>query len=105
MTNPTSPLILASGSPRRKDLLGEAGYEFVVIPPQEEEVDDPSIPIGELTQMNAMLKADCVAVDYAEAIVIAEVVSYIIEYNDWPLRVGMLPIRKDEVIRYDATHR
>ncbi len=71
MTNPTSPLILASGSPRRKDLLGEAGYEFVVIPPQEEEVDDPSIPIGELTQMNAMLKADCVAVDYAEAIVIA----------------------------------
>jgi hypothetical protein len=40
-----------------------------------------------------------------EAIVIAEVVSYIIEYNDWPLRVGMLPIRKDEVIRYDATHR
>ncbi|MCL4103749.1 UNVERIFIED_CONTAM: hypothetical protein GTU68_059828 [Idotea baltica] len=71
MPHLSAPLILASGSPRRKDLLEEAGYEIVVIPPEEEEVDDPSIPIGELTQMNAMLKADCVAVDYAEAIVIA----------------------------------
>src|SRR3954447_21136776 len=29
------PLILASSSPRRKQLLAEAGYEFTVIPPSE----------------------------------------------------------------------
>jgi septum formation protein len=32
---PRLPLILASSSPRRKQLLSEAGYEFSVIPPSE----------------------------------------------------------------------
>lgn len=31
----TPPLILASQSPRRRELLAEAGYEFVVVPPHE----------------------------------------------------------------------
>jgi septum formation protein len=30
------PLILASGSPRRRELLQEAGYEFAVVPPKED---------------------------------------------------------------------
>jgi septum formation protein len=30
---PTLPLILASSSPRRRQLLAEAGYDFVVVPP------------------------------------------------------------------------
>ena len=30
------PLILASGSPRRRELLQEAGYEFAVVPPNED---------------------------------------------------------------------
>ena len=29
------PLILASSSPRRRQLLAEAGYEFTVVPPHE----------------------------------------------------------------------
>lgn len=33
--NNNVPLILASGSPRRRDLMREAGYEFTVIPPDE----------------------------------------------------------------------
>ena len=32
---PAFPLILASSSPRRRQLLTEAGYEFTVIPPSE----------------------------------------------------------------------
>ncbi len=32
---PTLPLILASNSPRRRQLLAEAGYEFTVVPPHE----------------------------------------------------------------------
>jgi septum formation protein len=34
-TMPSLPLILASGSPQRKALLAEAGYEFKIIAPHE----------------------------------------------------------------------
>ncbi|HJQ80041.1 MAG TPA: Maf family protein, partial [Lacipirellulaceae bacterium] len=30
------PLVLASSSPRRRELLAEAGYEFTVVPPPPE---------------------------------------------------------------------
>jgi septum formation protein len=36
MPTPQPPIILASGSPRRRELLKEAGYHFVVIPPAED---------------------------------------------------------------------
>ena len=39
---PTLPLILASSSPRRRQLLADAGYEFTVIPPHESAEDDPA---------------------------------------------------------------
>jgi septum formation protein len=35
MNKPSPPLILASRSPRRRELLSEAGYAFAVIPPDE----------------------------------------------------------------------
>ena len=35
MRQPPIPLILASGSPRRRELLSEAGYQFEVIPPAD----------------------------------------------------------------------
>lgn len=38
-------LILASGSPRRRDLLTEAGYRFRVEAPGIEENEDTSLPI------------------------------------------------------------
>lgn len=55
------PLILASGSPRRSQLLREWGYGFHVRVPEVIELDDPTIPIRELTARNARLKADAVA--------------------------------------------
>jgi septum formation protein len=71
MSDPKPGLILASGSPRRKDLLNEAGYEFEVVPPEIEEIEDMSVPIRILTAKNAALKADAVAASHPDAVVIA----------------------------------
>jgi len=57
------PLILASTSPRRKQLLTEAGYEFTVVPPAdsaESTVDHPETPT-ELVARLACQKAQDVA--------------------------------------------
>jgi septum formation protein len=64
-------LILASGSPRRSDLLNEAGYHFTVVKPDVVEIEDPAIAIRELTALNARLKADAVASAYPGAVTIA----------------------------------
>ncbi len=55
------PIILASASPRRKELLEDAGYSFSVVPASVEEIEDPSQSGLELTQANARLKAESVA--------------------------------------------
>jgi septum formation protein len=36
MSTPQPPIILASGSPRRRELLEQAGYSFTVMPPAED---------------------------------------------------------------------
>ena len=36
MSTPQPPIILASASPRRRELLEEAGYNFIVIPPADD---------------------------------------------------------------------
>ncbi len=72
MPDPASlPLILASGSPRRRDLMEEAGYRFEVVKPDVEEIEDPAISIQGLTRTNARLKAEAVAHGYADRVVIA----------------------------------
>lgn len=68
---PPPRLILASGSPRRKDLLTEAGYDFQIVKPLVEEIEDTSIPIRELTALNARLKADAVAGSHRDCIILA----------------------------------
>jgi septum formation protein len=48
------PLVLASGSPRRRELLKEAGYEFAVIPANEDVecgVCSESSPAGLVTEL------------------------------------------------------
>jgi len=63
----SASLILASGSPRRSQLLREWGYGFQVLVPEVTEFDDPAIPIRELTARNARLKADAVARDLSRS--------------------------------------
>jgi len=63
-------IILASASPRRRELLAQAGIDFEVIPSPAEEIHDPSMPPGALCEENARLKAAAIAKDHPGAWVI-----------------------------------
>ena len=63
-------LILASASPRRKDLLTEAGYVFEIIVPDVVEAHDTAASPLELTRGNALLKARAVAAQHPERMVL-----------------------------------
>src|SRR5690242_10891981 len=54
---PVPRLILASGSPRRRELLVEAGYKFDVVLPSVAEILADWVTIRETTAWNAMRKA------------------------------------------------
>jgi len=64
-------LVLASGSPRRSDLLLAHGYSFDVIPADVEESSDPTLSPAELVRHNALLKARAVASLYPDRIILA----------------------------------
>ncbi len=66
-----SKLILASGSPRRKDLLNEAGYDFRIEVSNADELDDPAIPIRELTAINAAIKGEPISEKFPDHIVLS----------------------------------
>ena len=63
-------VILASGSPRRRELLAAAGVAFEVIISPAEEIHDAAIPLAELCERNAELKAAAVAAVQQGAVVI-----------------------------------
>jgi septum formation protein len=63
--------ILASGSPRRRQLLREAGYEFEVVSPPVDEVAHGWLTIRELTIWNAARKAARVSGMIPDAVVLA----------------------------------
>jgi len=68
--NDLNCLVLASTSPRRFDLMTEAGLAFVVVPAEVEEFHDEAVPVAELTRQNAALKAAWVAERHPESWVI-----------------------------------
>ena len=73
-----SSIILASGSPRRREILAEAQVDFEVIPFPADEIHDPSMPLHLLCEENARRKALAVAEKYPEALVIgADTLVYI----------------------------
>jgi septum formation protein len=55
------PLVLASASPRRRELLERAGYTFEVVVSPVEEIHDAAIQPERLCEMNAVLKTEVVA--------------------------------------------
>ena len=59
-------LILASGSPRRRELLAATGLEFTVVISPAEEIHDAGLGMAGLCEENARLKACAVAVDFPE---------------------------------------
>ena len=54
-------LILASASPRRREILSNAGYSYLVRPADLAEFLDPALPVGAAVESLARQKADCVA--------------------------------------------
>ncbi len=65
-----SILILASASPRRKELLGQVGIPFQTITADVVEHEDPKTDPREMVSHNAALKADWIAERHPEAYVL-----------------------------------
>ena len=63
-------LILASQSPRRRDLLLREGVSFCIITSDAEEVNDADLPPEELCARNAAAKAEAVAALYPQHTVV-----------------------------------
>jgi len=63
-------IVLASASPRRRQLLTEYGYTFTVQPSTIEETMPPDLTAAEITLFNARQKAFDVAAKNPEAVVI-----------------------------------
>jgi septum formation protein len=63
-------LILASASPRRKELLGQLGIAFQTITADVVEHEDPTTDPREMVSHNAALKADRIAERHPEAFVL-----------------------------------
>jgi len=63
-------LILASASPRRRELLREYGYEFLVTPAEVTERVPPHLTAGETALFNARAKAEAVAERFPDEVVL-----------------------------------
>lgn len=66
----TPPLILASASPRRQELLQQLSSAFKVVPSDAPEVHDDQLTAWEMAQVNAYRKARTVAKKFPDNIVI-----------------------------------
>jgi septum formation protein len=64
------PLILASASPRRSELLQGLGVQFQVVPSDATEVHNEELTAGEISQVNAYRKARMVAKRFPDALVL-----------------------------------
>ena len=65
------PLILASVSPRRAELLRQLRLDFKVVPAEVAEIHDEQMTARELSQVNAYRKARAVAKKFPDALVLA----------------------------------
>lgn len=63
-------LILASASPRRRDLMAEAGIACEIIPSPAEEIHDVRLTPPALTEFNARAKAQAISTRHPQSTVI-----------------------------------
>lgn len=66
----TAPLILASASPRRRELLGRLGLPFIIVPSDVDETTETGLRPEEVAETLALTKAQTVAAEYPSRIVI-----------------------------------
>ncbi len=65
------PIILASSSPRRQELMKAAGFDFTVIKPEVEEIWPSEMDVRKVPTHLAQLKAQALITQYDHAIVLA----------------------------------
>lgn len=65
-----APLVLASASPRRRELLARLGLPFIVVPSAADETTEPGLAPEEVAEGLALRKARTVARDYPQQVVI-----------------------------------
>lgn len=76
--------VLASGSPRRQELLRDAGYEFLIEPPNiDEETYAPALMPLDLARYLAFEKAKAVAGRFPDDVVLAA--DTVVAFGDRPL--------------------
>ncbi|MBM4039252.1 MAG: septum formation protein Maf, partial [Planctomycetes bacterium] len=63
-------LVLASASPRRRELLAQMGYRFEAVAPDVDEAVDPSLPAERQAEVLAERKAEAVAGRVGKALVL-----------------------------------
>ncbi len=71
MTGKRPRLVLASASPRRRQLLTEAGYDFEIVTPAVEELHSEKLTVREATSYNALRKGLAVAREHPGRVVLA----------------------------------
>lgn len=71
MTGRRPRLILASASPRRRQLLSDAGYDFEIVAPAVEELQPERLTVREATSYNALRKGLAVARAHPSRVVLA----------------------------------
>ena len=74
------PLILASASPRRAELLRQLSLDFKVVPADVAEIHHEQMTARELSQVNAYRKARAVAKKFPDALVLGADTLVYLEY-------------------------
>ena len=78
----SKPLVLASNSPRRKEILHNAGYEFTVkVIPTDESFSD-ELPVGEVPVFLARTKAECFREKLQDEIILCADTVVIIDHEN-----------------------
>jgi septum formation protein len=95
---PIPRLILASASPRRRELLYSAGYDFEVHPADIDEEDYPpgTLP-GDLAQLLATLKAQALAAKFPNDVILAA--DTVVAFGDLPLGKPEDEIESEQMLR------
>ncbi len=88
-------LILASKSPRRKELLEELGFSFIVCPATKDEVFDKECSLDEALERVAMAKANEVFEKYPDDCILSA--DTIVVYQN---RIYGKPSTKEEALSY-----
>lgn len=77
------PIILASGSPRRAELLQQIGVEFEIVPADIDETPAPNELAADYVQRMAREKALAVAKEFPNQVVLAADTSVIVDGEIW----------------------